>query len=83
MKLVLLLEDKLNPIPDTIKVLEDWGFVSVVNGWGKPLVSGSHVYLEGTEEAFKEWLRPFDSVCVGQGSPMLQNFSIMHIKWEN
>ncbi len=75
MKLVMLLESKMNPIPETIKTLENWGYVGITSG-----EEGDHVYLEGSQEEFKKWLKPFDGVWVGVGTPQFQNFEVMHIK---
>lgn len=35
--------------------------------------------VEGDQEDLKDWLRPFDGVWVGKGSPAFQQFEVMHI----
>jgi hypothetical protein len=82
MTTVLLLTENLKPIPSTAKVLANWGDVTIhteidgKEGWE----TGEHVYLEDTPENISNWLRPFAGVWVGRGSPMAQEFHIMHIK---
>jgi hypothetical protein len=82
MHLALLVERKMEPVPADIKVVNSWGFVSVQTGEGLkgPFVAGDHMALEGEPEAFQKWLRPFDGVWVGQGSPIMQSFVVKHIK---
>ena len=92
MKLVMLLERRLKPVPENIQILQDWGHVDVHFDMKeqeeecKELLKGmtfegDHVYLEGTEEAFKNWLRPFKSVWIADGcSPMEQRFQVVHVK---
>lgn len=84
MKLVLLVEGKMEPIPEAIKVLEDWGDVTIRAEIGSPpqaaFIEGRHVYVEGEEEAIKKWLLPFAGVWLGHGPPMLQQFEVAHIR---
>jgi len=44
------------------------------------MIGGENRIIEDTEENIKKWLRPFKGVCVGVGSPCLENFEIVHIK---
>lgn len=79
MQICLLVEVRFGPIPSGIKTEEDWGPISIVTSGGGCL-SGMHKLLSGEPEAFKDWLRPFDGVWVGEGNPMEQKFRAMHIK---
>jgi len=79
MQIHLLVEDKIRPIPEDVKVLFDWDTVSIITA-DKNGASGSHMMVEGTPESIKNWLRPFDGVWVGVGAPQLQQFEIKHIK---
>jgi hypothetical protein len=78
MQIHLLVMEEMKPIPKNIKVLFDWDEVGIVTD-KKTTVSGTHMMVEGTEEALKAWLSPFDAVWVGKGAPQLQNFQVMHI----
>lgn len=80
MQICLLLTENIEPIPDTIKIEAEYGPVYVVDDKGKGLVSGSHMLLSGDKQAFIDWLVKYDAVWVGEGSPMLQKFKVMHIK---
>lgn len=82
MNQVLLVEDRMFPIPSNIKVLQDWDTVSIhaeIEG-KQGFVRGKHMMLSGEAEAFKTWLKPFDGVWVGQGTPQLQQFTVMHVE---
>jgi hypothetical protein len=80
MKIVLLHEKRLGPIPTDIQVIENWGDVEIYSPAHVPaMIQGDHVYLEGSPDAFKAWLKPFDGVWVGEGIPQLQKFKIMHV----
>ena len=81
MKIMLVVEPKMLPVPDGIKVLDNWGFVGVVDGTGKPLADGEHMYLEGMSDEFIRWLGGYDAVWrtkVGT-SPMFQQFEACHV----
>lgn len=82
MRQMLLKTSNLGDIPADIKVLDNWGSVSVVDSNGGPLVAGDHVHLEGPCEAFINWLKPFDEVWITKRgtSPMEQVFEAVHIK---
>ena len=43
-------------------------------------VRGRHILVVGDPEDIKEWLSPYEGVWVGEGTPMEQHFTIMHIK---
>ncbi len=79
MTLHMLVEEKQKPIPPEITVKENWGPLTVVTD-ANGRVYGEHMMLEGSAADFVEWLKPFDGVWVGEGSPTAQNFVVMHIK---
>ena len=80
MRLCLLLTEHIEPIPDSIKIEADYGPVYIVNEKGKGLTTGVHMLLCGEKQDFISWLGKYDGVWVGEGSPMLQKFKVMHIK---
>ena len=81
MRLAMLLEDQMNPVPESIKVLADWGPVCVINSGNLRTTVGTHVYLEGEQSDFTEWLRPYDGFWrqVPGTSPIMQEFEIVHV----
>ena len=66
-------------MPDTVKTVYDFGKITV-RFENSPMIGGENRIIEDTEENIKKWLRPFKGVCVGVGSPCLENFEIVHIK---
>jgi hypothetical protein len=78
--ITLLLTSEMKPVPKSIKILSNWDTISMIVPSDNTIVVGDHVCLKGTEEDFKNWLRPFNGIWVGQGSPMLQEFTLSHIK---
>lgn len=79
--LCLLLEAKMQPIPDNIKLLQNFGLERVYADSGKCLATGVVCFVNATKEAIAEWLRPFDSVWL-TNSPMLGTWSVHHVKRE-
>ena len=79
MQLVLLLTDELKKTkPESVKITENYGPVHVRFDH-HPSMVGDHCILEGTKDDVVNWLLPYDGVAVGKGSPMFQEFEIMHI----
>lgn len=78
MKICLLAEPKMTPVPKDIEVVMDFGEISITTGNGA--IHGSHMIVEGSEEAIKDWLRPFDGVWLGVGIPQMQEFEVVHVK---
>ena len=78
MHCLLLVEAKMEPIPDTITVKHDWGEISIHTDDGSAL--GRHVLVEGTETDLKAWMAKFNGVWVGHGAAQFQQFSLMHTK---
>jgi len=82
MHLMLVVESHMLPVPAGIKVLDNWGYVGVVDSNGTPLANGDHMHLEGKASDFAQWLGKYDGVwCTKPGtSPMFQQFEVHHIK---
>jgi hypothetical protein len=73
----LLVTSDLFPIPEGIKVIQDYGRVSiVVDGDPKKTASGKHMIVDGTMEAKHDWFKG-KFVWIGTGSPMFQQFEQM------
>ncbi|MHA2279997.1 MAG: hypothetical protein ACXAC5_03850 [Promethearchaeota archaeon] len=74
----------MKPIPEAIKILEDWGFVGIFIGEAEDCTSGDHMYVEGDTQDIANWLRPFDAVWRTKPgtSPMFQQFEAVHIPYE-
>ena len=79
-KLHLLVEPKMEPIPADLEVIIFDGDLRIVDEHGMPLATGKHVGLNGNDEAIKRWLRPFARVWVGKGSPALEEFEVCDIR---
>ena len=79
MRMHLLIEEKMEPVPNNVSVVEVWDEGLFVVG---PNIIGKHAMVEGDPEAIKDWLRPFDGVWFGKGLPMMQHFEVGHIPEE-
>ena len=79
MHCLLLVEAKMEPIPDSITVVNDWGIIGIHGSNGEAL-DGRHVLIEAPETVIKDWLKTFDGVWVGHGAAQFQQFSLMHTK---
>ena len=82
MQLHLLLTPEVKKtMPNTVKMVANYGTINVVfEDESIPLRSGENCILEDEKENIVNWLRPFDEVLVGSGTPQLEEFTIMHIK---
>jgi hypothetical protein len=80
--IVLLATDEmLATKPASVEVKHNWGHLSIVVGDDiHDQVEGTHIAIEGSEESIKNWLRRFDQIWIGVGSPQLQEFEVRHIK---
>ena len=79
MQICMLVEETMHPIPDAIDTNNNYGPESIVDKRGKHLASGDVYHLTGSEEAIKDWLRPFN--CVWQcSSPMIGDWTATHIR---
>jgi hypothetical protein len=91
-EVAILLEDDMEPVPEGVQIASDYGYITVraryegqprvkrVPVSGTAFVHGRHVIVSGEEEALKAWLRPFEGVWVGRGSPILEQFDLMHVE---
>lgn len=79
MKIHLIVESKMLPVPGGVTVLDDYGNLQVVVGEAESIVSGRHMSVEGEEKAIEEWLRPQDGIWLGVGHPQFQQFKVCHI----
>jgi hypothetical protein len=81
---ILLTPELKMAMPKTIKVLANFGEISVVfpadNDSEGHMMEGDNAVVEGSEEDFIKWLKPFDGFAVGVGgSPQFEQFEIRHI----
>jgi hypothetical protein len=79
MRVLLLVSDEMKPVPNDVTIIADYGKVDIVSDAPEIYHSGDHMIVEGDEKAIRSWLGPYDAVWVGEGSPMLQQFQVMHI----
>lgn len=79
MKVHLLLTDDIRAaMPDSIKIVLDWGMLNV--RFPHKDYFGLHCCVEGEEKDIVDWLKPFDGFVKGNGIPMTETFEIVHIK---
>ena len=69
-------------MPPQVSVVMDYGHCEVIPEGGSfdDAVSGTHRILEGPQEIFCQWLGRYEGVWVGKGTPISEQFSIMHSK---
>lgn len=75
---LLITKEMMDTKPRTTEIDHEWGELSVV--FGDRTVTGLHCFVSDTQNNLTNWLKPFDGVPVGNGSPMMESFTIMHIK---
>lgn len=82
MQCFLLVTKQMEPIPESIETVQDWGDTTIHVSGGNFLVSGRHMWLQGEESDFVDWLRPFERVWMTKPgtSPMMQQFVSVGIK---
>lgn len=82
MIVLLATDDMLSTKPQDVEIKHNWGHceIVVVEAERDRFVGGTHIAVEGPIESIKGWLRPFDGVWFGVGSPVLQEFEVGHIK---
>lgn len=85
MQVMMVVEAKMGPVPGSIEVLENWGYVGVVDSTGSFLYDGDHMFLEGTEEAFMQWFEQYNQVWIQKPgtSPMQQAFEAWEFRSNN
>lgn len=79
MQLLMLVEKRMAPVPETLQVLQSYGEETIMHEDGR--TSGSVMLIEGQAEAFVEWLKTFDGVWQSS-SPMTGDWRVFHIKKE-
>ena len=79
----ILVRQNMKPIPDTIKTVQDYGLETIIpEGCDiDQQIVGRSLLLEGSPEAFVDWLKPFDGFWVCS-SPMVGDWKVVHIKKE-
>lgn len=83
MQIILLVEPKHLPIPDSITVVKDYGEEAVIpypNIEVKP-ICGISMLLSGESQDFVNWLSPFDGVWLCD-QPLLGEWNVYHIALE-
>lgn len=75
MKLVLLKTPDVPPIPPSIKVLADWGPLTIMPSQER----GDHLLVEGDESALRGWLLNLN-FWRGDGIPQMQHFVVSRFK---
>ncbi len=84
LRLYVLVEKRFQPVPPTVRVEQQYGEETVVVGdptkSGPPesMTRGDIMLLSGTEQAFKDWLRPFDGFWTTR-NPMMGKWTVRHV----
>lgn len=80
MQICMLVQPAHCPIPDTVKVIQDFGLETVIDADEKRYM-GHSMLVESTEQGFIDWLKNCDGVwqC---SSPMIGDWQVFHIKKE-
>lgn len=81
MKIILLVQTFMTPVPDSIIVLNNWGRETVVVGDVDDYAGGDVMMLEGDPSNFVSWLSPFAAVWTTT-NPMFGKWEALHIKSE-
>lgn len=82
----MLLTKELPPKPDNIQMVEDWGYVKVLESTIRgPMIlgEGNHILVKGEEKDIVEWLSQCENgFLLGKGAPMSQEFEVSSVKDE-
>lgn len=89
MNQIILVQGNMQPVPNDIEVVQDYGLESVVMGdthsSSEELMQntfrGHSMLLSGEPEAFVEWLKPFNGVWICT-NPLFGDWNVVHIKKE-
>lgn len=82
MELCLIVTHQMNPIPDGLNVVRDYGRETViVEGAEHHQIAGVSMHLEGPKEIFIKWLQQFTGVWI-TNSPGSGAWYVVHIKKE-
>lgn len=79
MRVAMLMTPDVPPLPEGMCFVEQWGDVSIVDQRTGALVRGKHVWVEGSEQAFRKWLSPLEGFWKQVGPPAFQEFEICHV----
>lgn len=81
----LLITDEMRAtMPETVKEVFNFGRIHVIFPAlkeGEPHLNmfGDNAVVEAETEEMIKWLKPFDGIAIGNGSPQMESFTIMHI----
>lgn len=75
---LLLTPEIQEKMPSSARIVENYGKITCIFDDFK--LEGLHVIIKDSPENFKEWLKEFDGIAVGNGNPIMQEFTIMHVK---
>ena len=75
---LLLTSDIAETKPESCKIIHDFGNLTVFFEDNKTEY-GLHCIVEDTKENIINWLKPFDRIVKGSGTPMFEQFEIVHI----
>lgn len=79
MHIVLLHTAHMGPVPETIQVIQEFGWETILAENGTLLASGTSMYLSGPLEEFAKWLGPVPDIWVSN-NPTLGKWYVVHVK---
>lgn len=80
---LLMSADMVQTRPESVKIIQSFGNIWVHTSEemeDKMYTYGEGAIIQGEESDIKDWLRPYDGIWVYKGSPMLEEFEVMHVK---
>lgn len=82
---MLLTKEIRATMPDTVKITHNFGTIQVIfealDPKDEPMIlTGDNVVLEADTQEIINWLKPFDDVPIGCGTPQLESFTLRSIK---
>lgn len=78
MKLILLVQPEMLPIPVELEQLQHFGSETIQTAEGD-FIEGDSYYLTGPRQVFFKWLRQFRGVWVSN-NPIMGEWKVVHIK---
>lgn len=80
MKVHLLITPEIEPVPDDVKVLHDFGKISVIVEYPELIsIVGNNAVVEASEESIIRWLGKYDEFWKGSGVPQMEHFELANI----